>query len=252
MRRRKQNQMIRKLWQGLRSLRRGDSDPDWEFDERRELFRMRCHFEVEGVLEQKVFPGQIVDMSLGGMKLRCFQKLAVGQSVLISCRIDVPCEETISCKVQWARTRDADGVTFSGLSYDESDIVLGNSWVKLVLKELGFRPDRLFQRRKYVRAECVIPAELSHREGRVVGRLYNLGARGALVECAQHFVPGEEVELRVGPLDKLNPLVLAGRVVKATPHNTEYLVAMKFTGVGPRAMDRLGKYLRHLLLEHWA
>ncbi len=243
--------MMRKLWQGLRSLRRGDSDPDWEFDERRELLRMRCHYEVEGELNGKLFPGQVVDMSLGGMKLRSFQNMAVGQVVLVTCRLEARCEQTISCKVQWVRTRENDAVTFAGLSYDESDIVLGNSWVKLVLKELGFRPDRLFQRRKYVRAECVIPAELDHQGEKVHGRLYNLGVRGALVECAQEFPSGDEIGLKVGPLERLNALELQGRVVKVTPHDTEFLVAIQFDPMGPRPMDRLGRYLRHLLLEHW-
>lgn len=247
--------MLRKLVQGLRSLRRGDSDPDWEFDERRELFRMRCHYEVEGELNGAKFPGQVVDMSLGGLKLRSFQNMVVGQVVdLTYCEesLEVP-ERTISCRVQWVRRRDKDGVHFAGLSYDASDIVLGNSWIKMVLKQLGFRPDKIFQRRKYVRADCVVAAHLIlDSQLSVPGKLYNLGAQGALVECTERLDEGRGVELQIGPLKRLRKLQVPGRVVQATPHHHAFLIGVQFAALTEKTTDQLGKYIRHFLMEHWA
>lgn len=247
--------MLKKLLEGLRSLRRGDSDPDWEFDERRELVRVRCHYEVQGNLNSKTFPGQVVDMSLGGLKLRCFQNMTVGQNVDLTYSADAldAREQTITCRVQWVRTRESDLVRFIGLSYDASDDILRNSWVKIVLKQLGFRPDKVFQRRKFVRADCVIPAKLVYnRQQSTEGRLHNLGARGGLVECCTQLKHNEPVELQVGPFEKLATLHLTGKVVQVTPQDDVFLIGVQFGSLTDKSTDRLGQYLRHLLLEHWA
>lgn len=246
--------MLRKLLQGLRSLRKGDQDPDWQYDERRELVRMRCHYDVEYRFRDKRHKGQIVDMSLGGMKLRCFQPPLIGETVEVTYKVPSvdSLNQTVPCKVQWVRARDRDYVQFVGLAYDAPDEVLRRSWVKMLLKQLGFQPDKIFQRRRYVRAECVVPVRVVYqRVNTFDGRLYNLGVKGALVEGQTPLEPGELVELQVGPFEDLPFFSIMGKVAQQTNHHKTVLVGVEFTDVGDRNAKYLGQYLHHLLLNHW-
>lgn len=246
--------MLRKLFQGLRALRKGDDDPDWQYDERRELVRMRCHYDVEYKFRDKRHKGQIVDMSLGGMKLRCFQPPQVGDVVDVTYQVPAVNvqNQSVPCKVQWVRARERDFVQFVGLAYDASDEVLRQSWVKMVLKQLGFRPDKIFQRRKYVRAECFVPVRVVfERVKNFDGRLYNLGVQGALVEGPTDLDPGEIVELHIGPFEELPFFQVTGVVAQRTNQHKNYLLGVKFDEMSERATDCLGRYMRHLLLNHW-
>ena len=246
--------MLKKLFQGLRSLRRGDEDPDWEYDERRELVRMRCHYEVQYRFKDKRHQGQIVDMSLGGMKLRCFQTPQIGDTVEVTYKVPAvnAQNQSIPCKVQWVRSRERDFVQFVGLAYDAGDEVLRNSWVKMLLKQLGFSPDKIFQRRKYVRAECFVPVRVVHERVKAFeGRLYNLGARGALIEGQTPVEEGQLVELQVGPFEELPYFELTGTVVQQKQHHKNVLLGVEFGELSEKATNTLGRYLRHLLLNHW-
>lgn len=246
--------MLRKLLQGLRSLRKGDQDPDWQWDERRELVRMRCHYDVEYRYRDKRHKGQIVDMSLGGMKLRCFQPPLVGETVEVTYKVPAvdAQNQTVPCKVQWVRARERDYVQFVGLAYDASDEVLRKSWVKMVLKQLGFQPDKIFQRRKFVRAECIVPVKVVYQRVRTFdGRLYNLGVKGALVEGQTKLEPGELVELQIGPFEELPFFTVMGNVAQQSNHHGTTLIGVQFAEMGERSTAILGEYLRHLLLNHW-
>ncbi|MEM1010262.1 MAG: PilZ domain-containing protein [Myxococcota bacterium] len=246
--------MLKKLLKGLRALRKGDKDPDWAWDERRELVRMRCHYDVEYKFGDKRHQGQIVDMSLGGMKLRCFQPPAVGDVVEVSYKIPAVNvqNQTVPCKVQWVRARERDFVQFVGLAYDASDDLLRQSWVKMVLKQMGFRPDKIFQRRKYVRADCFVPVRVVYQRVHAFeGRLYNLGVQGALVEGNVELQTGEMVELQIGPFEELPYFCITGEVAQQTKHHKNVMTGVKFGDMSDRSTDCLGRYLRHLLLNHW-
>lgn len=246
--------MLKKLLQGLKALRGGDSDPDWSYEERRDLIRMRCHYEVEYRFDGKKYPGQIVDMSLGGMKLRCFQPPPKDATVEVT--YSVPAldirEQTVPCRVSWVRGRERDFVHFVGLAYDASDDVLKNSWVKMVLKQLGFNPKKIYQRRKFIRADCFIPAQIIYQRVKVMeGRLYNLGAMGALVETQAPLEKGEFVELHIGPLEDMPRLDISGTVVQVTKQHGNVTMGIEFGKLSDRATERLGRYLKHLLIKHW-
>jgi len=247
--------MLKKLLQGLRAFRKGDEDPDWQYDERRDLVRIRCHFDVQYRFGSKRHQGQIVDMSLGGMKLRCFQPPEVGDTVDVI--YTVPAvnvqNQSVPCKVQWVRSRERDFVQFVGLSYDASDDVLKNSWVKMLLKQLGFRPDKIFQRRKYVRADCFVPVRVVYQRVKSFdGRLYNLGIQGALVEGPVELIAGEPVELHIGPFEELPYFQLNANVVQHSKQHNNVMLGVKFEeDMSARATECLGRYLRHLLINHW-
>jgi c-di-GMP-binding flagellar brake protein YcgR len=244
--------MIRKLWEGLKSLRRGDAASDWDFAERRELVRLRCHLEVSYTVGSKVYFGQVVDMSLGGMLLRCLQPPTMGS--LIDVTYDTPLEgateKTVRCRVQWSKHRKADYVYFIGLSYHSSEEVLRRSWVKATLRDLGFRPERIFSKRKSVRVNCFIPVHLLTGQGQAVeGRLYNLGAKGALLEAVTPVERGQSVSLAIGPYDKLPPFEVKARVVACEEVNRLQFLGVEFVGLSSAVNGRVASYLRTLLDE---
>lgn len=244
--------MIRKLWQGLKSLRRGDGTTDWEFEERRELVRLRCHLEVSYTVGSKKYFGQIVDMSLGGMMLRCLQPPSLGSMTDVTYETSMRgvTEDTVRCRVQWAKPRQKDYVHFIGLSYYSGEDVLRNSWVKATLRQLGFRPERIFQKRKFVRVNCFIPVHLLTSAGHSVeGRLYNLGANGALLEAVTPVAKGEGVKLAIGPHDQLTQFEVSAHVVACEEINRLQFLGVEFDGPGGRYNDKLATYLRFLLEE---
>ncbi len=244
--------MIRKLWQGLRSLRTGNSLPDWEFEERRELIRLRCHLDVEYTIGQKKHQGRIVDMSLGGMMLRCFQTPRIGHLTDVTYLVPsvTTSEATVRCKVQWIKSRPKDFVHFVGLSYQSSEGTLRRSWVKEQLKDLGFRPETIFQKRKYMRVTCYISARFTTDDGSLIeGRLYNLGPKGALLEGPTAVKVGHRVELQVGPHQALGCLTLSGCVASCQDVNRLFFVGVEFSDMTQSQTDLLSQYLLQLLDE---
>lgn len=243
--------MIRKLWEGLKSLRRGGGASNWDFGERRELVRIRCQLDVSYTIGSRTYQGQILDMSLGGMMLRCPQAPIQGSMTDVTYAVPRQgvSEPTVRCRVQWLRSRHSDHAHFVGLSYSSNEDVLRNSWVKASLRELGFRPERIFQKRKHVRVNCFIPAQVAVSDGsHIEGRLYNLGANGALLEARSQVGEGDLVRLTVGPYDQLAPFEIPGRVVTNLDVNRLQFLGIEFEQPS-RSDEALNTYLRLLLEE---
>lgn len=246
--------MLSKLLSGLRSLVGGGQDKDWDYSDRRELIRLRCHYDVEFAVKGKKHKGQVVDMSLKGMKLRGFVPAKVGDIVEVSNPREIldSSVNTIKCKVLWCRKRERDFVVFLGVAYAESDQVMSRSWIKSILRELGFDSQKIFQKRKFVRAECFIPANLVYGHGKSVeGQVYNLGVGGTLIECRKPFDVGTMVEARIGPLEDLDEFSITGKVVQVTQQGPLYMHGIEFTTIKQNTLDALSKYLIFLLQSAW-
>lgn len=241
---------------GLRSLGKGSESDPWDFSERRSLVRLECQYEVIGRREgqRRTFEGQIVDMGLKGMKLRTFEPLKQGEQVHITYPVpilEIP-QDTVVCRVLWVKTRPRDFVLFAGLGYAESDQVMAQSWVKYLLRQLGFSRERIFQKRQSVRAECFVPAQLSGQDGHPVeARLYNLGVGGALVEAAAPWEVGQSVQLQLGPYEGLPRCTLGGRLVSRRPEARRFLHGIEFYDLGNAQLRTLGRYLFFLLRHQW-
>lgn len=245
---------LRDLIPGMRGLRRGEHSHDGRFRDSRQVVRMRCLYAVECRFGKRSSPAQVVDIGLGGMKLRCSQPPTVGELVEVSypespARAQQP---SVPCRVEWARGRDRDGAVFVGLTYEASNELLGQSWVKGLLKELGFRPERTFQRRRYLRAEGAVPVRVGLESGQAVeARLCNLGVQGALLEGAPPLPPGTGLELTIGPFEALPSFQASGTVAQQTRQGGQSNLGVRFTELSRDAVKTLGLYLRDLLLNHW-
>jgi c-di-GMP-binding flagellar brake protein YcgR len=241
---------------GLKGLIRTSAPEDWDYTERRQLIRLECQYDIEGkTAAGKKFKGQIVDMGLKGMKLRTFEQLKAGDLLAITYPVpilEIP-NDTISCKVMWTQTRPRDYVLFAGLGYAEDEKSMARSWVKYLLKQLGFSKELIYQKRRYVRAECFVPAQMMYPGNHlpIDGRLYNLGVGGALVEFAAPLDEGAQVELRVGPYEDLPRFALPGRLVSRRAEARRFLHGIEFGQLSSAQTIVLGKYLFFLLRHQW-
>lgn len=247
--------MFKAFLDGLKGLVKSSAPEDWGYEERRQLVRLECQFDIDGKTDAgKKFKGQIVDMGMKGMKLRTFEQLKSGEVVHITYPvpiIEVP-NATMRCKVLWTQTRARDYVLFAGLQYAEDEKTMARSWAKYVLKQLGFSKERIYQKRKYARAECFVPTKMAYEPGKVVeGRLYNLGVGGALVECPEPLPDGMTVELRVGPYEDLPHFLLPGRVASRRAEARRFLHGIEFLELNASQTRVLGKYLFFLLRHQW-
>lgn len=245
--------MFSKLFEGIRSIVKGGKDLDWNYSDRRELIRLRCHYDVDFVAKGKKHKGKVVDMSLKGMKIRGFAPVKKGDIVEVTYAQEIMSDVvTIKCEVKWCRTRERDYVVFAGLTYSEPDQVMSRSWIKPVLQQLGFQKELIYQQRKFVRAECFLPGNIIYGHGKMMdGRLYNLGVGGALVETRFSVEELCAVELQIGPLEDYEPFSITGQVLNIRKQGNLYLHSIEFSDPSDKSLDQLGVYLKHLLTNSW-
>ena len=245
--------MLDKFMHGFKGLlkpsaRCGD---DWDFSDRRKLVRLKCCFEVliDGL--DSPFRAQILDMGVLGMGLRCGRPLMSGDKIKVA--LLAPLEgvpsEPVDCQVVWAKPPDGSQVTYAGAAYCSPPLEMLQSWVNTVLYELGFTKNSIYSKRRYVRAECVLPGRLyeESRPGPQVVTCCNLGVGGALLEHNVAVPVGEHIALSIGPHRELPVLQAKGRVVRVNRDHQGFLLGVDFDELSSPKVRLLGLYLRALL-----
>jgi hypothetical protein len=253
--------MLKGFLEGFKSLvgavgsSRQAKRPD--FEENRKLVRLRCHYEVRAECEGKKgkFDATIIDMGLKGLKVRCLQQLKVDQIVKIWTPLPIvgASSEPVECKVVWTRQPDQNFLIFSGMVYVSDAKIMKNSWVKYFLKELGFKSETIYSKRKHIRADCFLDGTFkatSMDKARPM-RVYNLGVGGILMEYHNSLPLGEDVQVEIGPLDQMIPFRAKGKLVKAIPDGKTFMYGIEFTEIKSPDLKTLGGYLKHMLKAHW-
>jgi c-di-GMP-binding flagellar brake protein YcgR len=238
---------------GFKSLFAGKSNSSGitNFEERRKLVRMRCSYEVKGQHGQKKFKATVVDIGLQGLKMRTGEKLKVGDKLVLS----PPAEGVgntaapVEGKVLWVKSKDKTFARHVGILFTTKKEEMGQSWVKLLLKELGFKPKSIFSNRRFVRADCFLDAKYYapsvSRE--VTGRVYNLGVGGMLLESNYELPLGEGAEMEFVPPEGLPILRLMAYPKQSKKEGTVRLIGLEFRDLTSRQLDVLGQYLKQLL-----
>jgi hypothetical protein len=219
-------------------------------DERRRLIRLRCDYKVQCVVDQLQFSAQIRDMGLNGMRLRMAEKLKPGSNIFVyhpsnTQRVE---NEYVLCLVRWSRKhKDSDDFDV-GLQYADTPGNMRRSWVKFLLKELGFDERAIYTRRKSIRADSAMEGVLSYDGQEFHGMVLNLGAGGALFETDANFAPNTKVQLRVGPLGSLKPIWLPGVLLHTKEGDDGALLAsIRFQDLKPGQVRSLGQFVLQLL-----
>lgn len=227
--------MVKEFLNGFLSLVHGRGD-QWAFQERRKgLIRLRCSYKCLFSADGERIPGTITDLGEGGLALTTSQTLSVGQKVKVFCPfidLDGPCG-AVESLVCWTRTLG--GLHNAGLSYTVSP----DSWVSSILQLLGFPGQGGQSKRRWVRAECALPARI----GEQTVQVHNLGVGGALIESTQPVQDGR-AHIVIGPYLKLEPLKVDGTV---THLRNEALHGFEFCDLSQAQLKLLGLYLKALL-----
>ena len=244
--------MIKQLVKGFLSLVQR-STPDWDFGERRKLTRMRCHYKTQVELDSKKLEGVVTDMGVGGIRLKVFQALKPGQKILVHSPFNEVGQDgaPVECKVVWSQQPEKSFVTYAGLVYSTDPKVMARTWIKGVMKQLGFRPESLLSKRNWVRTDVFLEGTLKRSDNsRHEMRIQNLGVGGVLFEYRDQLAMGE-ITIRIGPYDKLPGLDVSGKIVKARPQGKHFLYGMEFGEMKPAQLRMLTVYLKTFLTHTW-
>lgn len=244
--------MIKGLVQGFLTLVQRPTEP-WDFGERRKLIRMRCHYPSQAHLDGKKIDAVISDMGLGGLRIKVFHPLKIGQRWVVESPFHEvgECNEPVETQVLWIQQPTKGMASFAGLKYVSPPERMGKTWVKGVLKELGFRPESILSKRRWVRTDCFLEGTLRlPNNSRQTIRIQNLGVGGVLFEYRGLLTLGVQ-QLRIGPLDKHPPLDVRGTLVKARPEGNSYLYSLEFDELQPAHLRLLSVYLKDLMKHSW-
>ncbi len=228
---------------------RGGKTPE----ERRRLIRLKCSYDVTAIVGDRTMPARAIDVGLYGMRLEMRDRLRSGSSLYVhhpkpSHRFD---NEHVLCEVRWCRRKPKSPNLEVGVQYADTPGNMRRSWVKFLLKELGFDERAIYTRRKAIRAPASITGEMRDGQTTIPGTILNLGVGGALVQSANSYAPGSSLRLRVGPYKRFKPLDLEGTIISTRKQDESegYLTSIRFGSVTPSQVRLLGDYVIDLLRD---
>lgn len=256
--------MLRDIIAGFVSL----FQPDGPQEDRRKVIRLRCRFDVFCVTADEVAAATVIDMGLQGLRVECREHYKAGTQIALIYRGAIgerPAANRaqlerdpkaafstgVLCEVSWAQRDKFTKVSTLGLTYNDSPKRMKKSWVKKILREIGFDEDTIFQRRKIVRVISSIPCKLTADKSNWRGRSINMGAGGTLFQGDHPIQVGQVVKVKIGPYKKLKNLEVRGQVVtQRYEQSTDgWLHGVRFVGMNSDEVNLLGKYVVSLLKE---
>ena len=243
--------MLKQILDGLKSLVKS-SDCGCT-GERRRVVRLKCRYEVTCLREHVAFRAVLVDMGVRGLRLETHERLKPGQAIHVS--FNAPHNsvsvESVKCKVCWAR-RNKQAKLEAGLCYDEPQENLERSWVKVILREVGFDAASIVQRRKARRVVAMLRGEALPEGHRPMAcRVLNLGAGGALLQLPEALEKGQALAMLIGPGLGEPPLKVAGEVVSCRyeSQSSAWFCGTRFADLSDRQLDQLSRYIVLLLKD---
>lgn len=257
--------MLKDIISGFVSLFQPDKA---NHEDRRRVIRLRCRYSVYCIDLKEITTATVIDMGLQGLRLETNKQLkpgirvslvyrgAAGQRPVVSlAKIEqdrqAAIDSGVRCKVTWSHYDKFSKVMQSGVTYADTPERMSNSWVKKILREIGFDEASIFQRRKIVRVVSSIGCRVRMGSGGMPGRVVNMGAGGALLQAEEAITEGSTVFLNIGPYKKLEPLEVSGCVVTARfdAATSSWLHGCRFVGMNSAQTELLGRYVVTLLKE---
>ena len=256
---------IRKLYDGLLSFLKKPEGPTGE--EQRRQIRVTCNFKVCCVTQSGEAPepttaldptsgvtAHVLDLGLSGMRLGLDERLKPGTKVYVY--LAEPSlqgeNEQVFCSVRWCRPQTGEHVApfEAGLLFLDTPGSHRKSWIKFILKEVGFDEQVVFSRRKLIRAGAELPAEvIAPDRTRHRGLALNLGVGGCLLSLSEELDDTQIYEIELGPGQGFPRLEVRGQVRKTQllEESRLYLIGMQFEEMASAQVSLLGSYVLSLL-----
>ena len=206
--------MLKSVFSAFQSLVPGANPP---VEERREIVRIPCKVPVivlpEGGGEMTAV---VIDMGLKGLRLETDKKLSKKKSL----RVLRPKGGPVVCRVKWIRPKRFSDKFHAGVEFVDTAENMRASWLKDTLRQLGFQPGRIKEKRKHIRVPSESRAVLASTAGDELGEgiLLNLGVGGALAAIDVAVPEGNKIILRVDPVGTL-PFLEIPAVIRSVQQN---------------------------------
>lgn len=209
-------------------------------EERRRVLRLTCLYETN---LGRGGSAEILDLSPAGLGLVTNRKLSRGASVQVAPPAAYADFAPIEAIVRFCRPfRDRFRI---GLEFRGSLIP---TWANPALRDLGFMPTHLDQKRRYVRAQTSLPVEVRDWRGEFeLATLLDLSRGGTLLHTTKSWEIGEALRLILGPIGYLPTLFLSGVVLHQRPDPDGWLVNLSFIDAGGTNLSRLDLYIKTIL-----
>ncbi len=178
----------------------------------------------------RLVTGEVIDVSLSGMKLRVSSTVGVGEAVKL--RVTLPRdggEVEISAEVV-RRDSGGIGVDFGKLPAGAAERVK------------AFVPTWDLRRRAE-RAGIELPVQIEGHAGTAKGRTVDLSAVGARVALGERLTPGDMVEVALTPKDRQGPMRIKAVVWEVDSRGA----VLVFANVAVHDFVRLRSYVDSLL-----
>lgn len=242
--------------------------PEGAKEDRRKIIRLRCRFEIFMVTPEEVHSATVIDMGLKGLRVETRANLKPGTQVSLLYRAAAgehpentraalerdksgAFNKGVLCEISWAQRDKYAKASTIGVTYNDTPGRMGKSWIKRILREIGFDEDTIFQRRKIVRVISSIPCKLTAGRTNWRGRVINMGAGGALFQGDHQMEVGMSVSVKIGPYKKMKDLEVRGKVVteRYEQSTNGWLHGIRFVAMDKDQTNLLGKYVISLLKE---
>ena len=181
----------------------------------------------------RLVTGDVIDVSLSGMKLRVNSDVAVGEVVKL--RVTLPRdggELEISAEVV-RRDPGGIGVDFGKLPVGTADRVK------------AFVPTWDLRRRAE-RVGIELPVQIEGQAGTTKGRTVDLSAVGARVSTGDRLTPGDMVAVKLTPKDSQGPMRIKAVVWEVDARGA----VLVFANLAVHDFVRLRSYIDSLLVHH--
>lgn len=229
--------LINKILKGFREFAFEDKA---SVEERRRVSRLTCLYEI-GL--GKGANAEILDLSPAGLGLVTNRKLSRGAVLQLSPPGQYSDFTEIEGSVRYCRPfrdRFRIGMEFKGS--------LLPTWANPALRDLGFTPTHLDQKRRYVRAQTSLPIEVRDWRGDFeLATLLDLSRGGTLLRTTKSWEIGEALRLILGPIGYLPTLFLSAVVLHQRPDPDGWLVNLSFIDASGTNLTRLDLYIKTIL-----
>lgn len=204
-------------------------------EERRRVLRLTCLYQAQ--------LGEVLDLSPAGLGMVSNRKLSRGALMQISAPAQYSEFAPVDGTVRFCRPfRDRFRL---GLEFRGSLIP---TWANPALRDLGFSPTHLDQKRRYVRAQTSLPIEVRDWRGDFeLATLLDLSRGGTLLRSSKSWEIGEALRLILGPIGYLPTLFLSAVVLHQRPDPDGWLVNLSFIDAGGTNLSRLDLYIKTIL-----
>lgn len=202
--------------------------PEWDGEERRQAFRVRCDFEIEVQAPGCRYLARCVDAGPQGLKLKVrgpFVKKILRRGQPIRLRYVEPMYEaeldTVGGAICWVR-REGEQMFTMAVGFEDTLENLKKSWVKPILQKV-FKAGSRRNLRKHMRAKCQLPGKVVIDGKRQDVKITDVSTSGARVSSLQPLDVGVASEL------EFENLVLRVLVRRCTPDYGVYRLGLAFS-----------------------